>query len=487
MIDLQGSLQRLKHWDSALEDSHHSPRITSKVSCLPFVPEAGVEGRGDPSETPPNPAGAMPAKPPLAGGVASDSHTLEHDGLSLPPILGLKGGADPSGTPLPSSPVVASDSPLLGQQETLSTLPTISESDAVGKDNPLRISFLPPDGVASDLHLHGQQEPPLLITSELSAEGKAEVQLAYPSSTRLNHADSNAAGHAALLRVQSAPPAAQQPADSNSDSGAIAAAMSLASGHVPGHSSPPLASISQMGAFSGKPLGPRRPTGDGSITPGSSNAVDLTSNSTLGPSLTHAEINKMHLHGEAALVTSGSTVSQTDNGSHRSDAALSSFRHEPAFSEAASASAAGVSDKQAAAAQRYISAAENIGAGLAEGIPSRATPTNGLPSPGTGATAPMSSILSTSAAVSTGQAQGIPTPAATGAPPSEGILSSTGTKGQAVYPSFGVAGHQNLRSHMEDREDVQLLDLPAGPAHMLAVRLAYSLTRCVQATDSTCM
>lgn len=427
----------------------------------------------------------MPATPPLAGGVASDSHTLEHDGLSLPPILNLKGGAGPSGTPLLSSSVEASDSPLLGQQETLSTLPTSSESDAVGTGDPLQSSPLPPDGMASALHLHGQQEPLLPTTSELSAEGKAEAQMASPSSIRLNHAESIAAGHAALLREQSAPPAAQQLADSDSHSCATAAAMSLASGHVPGHVPSPLASVSQMGVFSGKPLVPRRSTGDGSITRGGSSAVDLTSTPTLGPSLTHAEINKVHLHGEAALVTSGSTVSQTASGLPRSDAALSSFPLEPAFGDAACGSAAGVSDKQAAAAQEYISAAENIGAGLAEGIPGRAALREGLHSAGTVATVPMDSVLSI--AVSTGQAQGIPTQAASGAPPSDSIPRSSGTKGQAVYPSFGVGRHQNLRSHMEDREDVQLLELPAGPAHMLAVSLTYSFTQCAQATDVVCM
>ncbi len=517
---MQGMPRSLQHWDSALEESGCSPRISSRVNPPAANDDSPAKGSTDPFMSPPLPSHAAASDAHMLGETPSDSPASGRQIFKVPiiPDFGAKDGPNPSG--MPPSGGMASDAHTSGQKATV--LPPIPESEEEGQaaEVPGSVHMLCKKAVSNFPNVTCDGQPDHVTLPKLAA----------------------ASGDAAVPEIQSVQPAAQQPADSasasdlhsqraaDSASGISAAAMHPAGNAAPGHSSSLLESVSETAKVevSEVPLLPRRPTLDGSTVMSVSSALDPPSNPTLTPSMIPVESGMMPLDGAAACTASDSPVSQTDKGSSLAGDMVSvgGDSAESGSANAASEAAAAVSDMQSAAAEGSV---ENVGAGPAAGSPNKAalveelptraarqnthratapaegTPMDGaagsqraqgIPTPATAGSLPIEGVPSADAARSPA-AQGIPNaevtgalpgtdmpsphanspfahiismPETSGAVPAEGIPSRIAARDQVVYPVFGVAREQNRRAYMEDRADVLQLQLPHGEeAHMLAV------------------
>ncbi len=473
MMVMQGAPRSLQHWDSALEESGYSPRISTRVTPRAANDDSPAKDRTAPFMALPLPSNAA----------ASDAHTL---GQTLP----------------------ASDAHTSGQKVTV--LPPIPEAEEEG------LAAAPPGSV----HLLGEEAVPKL-PSTVTCDSHPDQMTHVPNWAAA------ASGDAAMPEVQSVEPAAQHPADSasksdsgsqqaaDSASGTSAAAMHPAGHTAPGHSSSPLLELVPETAkveVPEVPLLPRCPNLDGFTVMAVSSALHPPSSPTLDPSKTPVESGTMPLDGAAACTASDSSISQTDKGSSLAEKLVSAGGDsaESGSANADSEAAAGVSNMQSAAAEE---SAESILAGpaansptlaaLVQELPTRAAtasetapaegapingaagsqPAQGMPTPPVAESLPAEGIPNADAA-SSPSAQGIPAPEASGAVPTEGIPSRIAARNEVMYPVFGVAWEQNGRAYMEDRADVLQLQLPHGEeAHMLAVKPSHtSLHRyqCVQ-------
>ena len=502
---MQGTPRSLQHWDSALEESGYSPRISSRVDPPAATDDSAAKGRTDPSMTPPLLSDAAASDAHMLGEMPSDSPTSGRQVLEVPiiPGFGAKGRPNPSG--VPPFDALASDAHTSGQKVIM--LPPIPESEEEG------LAAEPPGSV----NLLGNAAVPN-SPSEVTCDDGHDPLTHVPKLAA-------AVGDAAMPEIQSVQPAAQRPSDSASNSGSqraadsasgiSAAAMRPAGGCAPGHSSSFSLGLVPETAMVEVPELPL----DGSTVMAVSSALDPPSSPTLTPSLTPVESGMVPLDGAAACTTSDSPVSQTDKGSSLAGDLVSAGGDsaESGSANADSEAAAGVSNMPSAAAEGSV---ENSGAGpaagsctqaaLVEELPTRAArqgthraiapaegtagsqPAQGIRTPPVAGSFPVEGVPSADAA-SSPAAQGIPAGAlpatdmpspcphspaaqitpvseAAGAVPAEGIPSRIAARGNVVYPVFGVAREQNRRAYMEDRADVLQLQLLRGEeAHMLAV------------------
>ena len=495
---LQGDPRSLQHWDSPLEESGYSPRISCRVTPPAAFGDSPAKARTDPFMTLPLSSDAAASDAYMLGEMPSDPLASGCQILEAPiiPDFGVKGAKGrPSPSGIPPSDSLASDAHAAGQSVIM--LPPIPESQEEGQ------AAEPPGSV----HLLGG-EAVLNSPSEVTCDDEHDPLTHVPKLAA-------ASGAAAIPEIQSVKPAAQRPSDSGSQQAADTASGISAAAMHPHRSSSSLLEVAPETAkveVPEVPLLPRCPTLDGSTIMAVSSAPDSPSSSTLTPSMTPVESGMASLDA-AACTASDSLVSQTDNGSSLAGDLVSAGGDsaESGSANADSEAAAGVSDMQSAGAQGSV---ESVGAGPAAGSPTRAArqgthratfpakgtpinaassqPAQGIPTPPVAGSLPEEGVPSADAA-SSPAAQGIPSGAlpGTGMPspcansppeqvipmsetsaavPAGGILSRIAARDQVVYPVFGVARDQNGRAYMEDRADVLPLQLPYGEeAHMLAV------------------
>ena len=467
MMVLQGAPRSLQHWDSALEESGYSPRISTRVTPPAATDDSPTKGRTAPSMTPPLSFDAAASDAHMPAEMPSDARTYGRQMLEVPIIPGF--GAKPSPSGLPPSDGLASEAHTSGQKVTV-MLPIIPEAEEEGQ------AAEPPGSV----HLLGS-EAVSHWPSEVTCDGHPDHVTHVPNLAAA------ASGDAAMPEVQSVEPAAQRPADSasKSDSGSQRAAdsasgTSAAAMHPAGHTAPGRSSSSLLESVSETakvevpdiPLVPRRPTLGDSPVMAVSSSLNSPSSFTLTPSVTPVESGAMPLDGAAACTASDSPVSQTDKGSSLAGDLVSAGGDsgESGSANADSEAAAGISNMQSAAAEDSVKNIVACNATLAafveerptraarasEPAPAEGTPVNGAadslpaqgdPTPLVPGSLPTEGIPNADAA-SSPSAQGIPVPEASGTVPAEDIPSRIAARDQVVYPVFGVARKQNGRAYM---------------------------------------
>lgn len=455
---MQDAPRTLQHWDSALEESGYSPRISTRVTPPASSGDSPAKGRTDPLKTLPLPSDAAASDAHMLGETPSDSPTSGRQILKVPiiPDFDAKDGPNPSG--IPPSDGLASDAFTPGQK--VITLPPIPESDEEGQ------VAEPPGSV----HLLGD-EAVSTSPSKDTCDGERDPVTHVPKLAA-------ALGNAAMPGIQSVQPAAQQPADSASSSDSHSERRADSAPHSDSHSEQPAESASGISAAAVHPAGdsaqshssssllelvsetakvkipdvpllPRRPTLDGSTVMAVSSAQDPPSTPSLTPSMTPSESDMMPMDGAAAGTVSDSPISQTDKGISLAGYLVSvgGDSAESRSANAASEAAAGASNMQSAAAEGTV---ENNGAGPADGSPTQAAlieevPTRaarqGTPSARASATAPAESFTLNGAAGSP-SAQGIPTPPVAESLPAEGVPSADAASSPAAQgiPDSEAAG-----------------------------------------------
>ena len=125
---VQGASRSLQHWDSALEESSYSPRISSRVTPLAAFDDSPAKGRTAPSMTP-LPSGAAASDAHMPAEMPSDSSTSGCQILEVPIVPGFSAKPIPSG--LPPSDRLASDAHTPKQKMTV--LPIIPEAEEEGQ------------------------------------------------------------------------------------------------------------------------------------------------------------------------------------------------------------------------------------------------------------------------------------------------------------------------------------------------------------------
>ena len=270
----------------------------------------------------------------------------------------------------------------------------------------------------------------------------------------------------------------------------------------------PRPSSSSLGSL---PLVPRRPTWDGSSIPGFAGTLHPIHTPSAIPLLTPAGSGELMLTHESIQLASDSTDSQTDSSREALGSLVS------AGDNSGQPDSAGPTSEVAAAVYQEQTVTAAIGHATdttvaGKGIPTRAPQGKGTPAPKASAATSVKGVPSFQAPGVPSHAQGVPNLGLTcprapsvkdipncGLPGAIVAFATQGMPGPQVsievgaaesipnlglgravvaYPMYGLARAQNQRASMEDRDDVQSLDVPGGRAHMYAVRaiLCRSLT-----------
>ncbi len=273
---LQGAPRSLQHWDSALEESGYSPRISTRVTPPAATDDSPAKGRTAPFMASPLPSDAAASDAHMLGETPSDPPTSGCQILDVPIIPGFGARNRPNPSSIPTSERLDSDAHTSGQKMTV--LPIIPEAEEEGQ------AAEPPGSV----HLLGKEAAPN-SPSKATCAGEHDHVTHVPELAA-------ALGDAAVPEIQSVQPAAQSPADSASDSGSQRAAdsasgISAAAMHPAGNCAPHRSSSSLLESVSETaqvevpdiPLVPRRPILDGSTVMAVSSALYPPSSPTLTP------------------------------------------------------------------------------------------------------------------------------------------------------------------------------------------------------------